>query len=193
MVNEAAVAVAVEALLRACGLNADIPALRATPERVAKAWGELLSGYGQCAEDVAQTTDGEHFDGGGYDQAIVLRDVSFISICEHHLLPFRGTACVSYIPGDTGRVLGVSKLARLVDLHARRLQMQERLTRDVANDLLRVSGAKAVAVVVEAQHLCMVARGVRKETTTMVTSEMLGVYRDNATARAEVLALMGKR
>lgn len=183
---------AVRDMLLALGIDAQDAAVRDTPRRVAKAWREMLSGYEQTAEEVTRTTGGEHFDGCGYDQAIVLRDISFISTCEHHLLPFRGTACVSYIPGAGGRVLGVSKLARLVEMHARRLQLQERLTRDVAYDLQRVSDAKAVAVVVEAQHLCMVARGVRKETTTMVTSEMLGVYRDDATARAEVLALMGK-
>lgn len=188
----AEVEAAVRQMLRALGRDVDSDALRDTPRRVAKAWAEMLGGYALTAEEVVKTTGGQHFDGEGYDQAIVLRDVPFISTCEHHLLPFRGTASVSYIPGPTGRVIGVSKLARLVDLHARRLQLQERMTRDIAHDLRRVTGTESVAVVVQAQHLCMVARGVRKDSTSMVTSEMLGAYRDKPEARAEVLMLMGK-
>ena len=181
---------AVRELLAALGRDADSPGLRKTPHRVAKAWGEMLGGYALTAEDVVRTSDGEHFDGEGYDQAIVMRDIAFVSACEHHLLPFYGKAHVAYVPGESRRVVGASKLARLVDMHARRLQLQERLTRDVARDLLRVSGAVGVAVVVEATHLCMCARGVRRDGAQMVTSEMLGVFRDKPEARAEAIALL---
>lgn len=178
-------------LLVALGRDADAPNLRKTPERVARAWAEMLGGYDLTAEEVTRTSDGEHFDGEGYDQAILMRDIAFVSACEHHLLPFYGRAHVAYIPGETGRVLGASKLARLVDMHARRLQLQERLTRDVAHDLRSVVSAAGVAVVVEATHLCMCARGVRRDGAVMVTSEMLGVFRDKPEARAEVMALLG--
>jgi GTP cyclohydrolase I len=181
---------AVRELLAALGRDVDAPGLRKTPHRVVKAWAEMLGGYSLNADDVTRTSDGEHFDGEGYDQAIVMREIAFVSACEHHVLPFYGKAHVAYVPGESRRVLGASKLARLVDMHARRLQLQERLTRDVAADLLRVVDAAGVAVVVEATHLCMCARGVRRDGAQMVTSEMLGVFRDKPEARAEVMALL---
>ncbi len=183
-VDQVGVRTAVAALLRALGRDTEDESIRDTPDRVARAWTELLAGYGQRAEEVLATT----FGAGEYDQIVALRDIPFFSTCEHHLLPFHGTADVAYVPN--GRVVGLSKLARLVDMHARRLQLQERMTRDVASDLERVLGASAVAVVVRAQHLCMCARGVGKSGASMVTSDVRGAFREEASARAEVFALL---
>lgn len=174
----------VRALLLAVGEDPDREGLRDTPRRVLAALREMSAGLGEDAAAVLGTT----FEADGYDQVVVLRDVAFASLCEHHLLPFVGRAHVGYLPG--ARVVGLSKLARLVEAHARRPQIQERMTRDIALDIERVLCARGVAVVVEASHECMACRGVRKAGATMVTSEMLGRFRDTPAARAEVLSLM---
>lgn len=179
---------AVKALLVALGEDVERDGLRDTPARVARAWGELLSGRVLNADAVL----GTKFECDGYDEVIVLRDVSFNSVCEHHLMLFSGLASVAYLPKD-GRVVGLSKLARLVDMHAKRLQLQERMTRDIAADIDRVLSPRGVAVIVEAQHLCMCARGVGKPGATMVTSVMLGAFRESDGSRAEVLRLIGGR
>jgi GTP cyclohydrolase I len=153
-----------------------------TPKRVMKSWDELYSGYKQSPEEILERT----FDSDGYDQLIILRDIEFYSMCEHHMLPFFGKAHVGYIPND--RVVGISKLARLVDCFARRLQIQERLTKQIAeaiNDIMKPNG---VAVLIEAQHLCMVSRGVNKQNSVMMTSQLLGCMRTNE-AREEFLKL----
>ena len=181
----AEVAAAYGAMLHALGFRPDEDeGLRGTPDRCARAFMELLSGYDQRAEDVL----GTDFPPDGYDSVVVLRDVAFVSLCEHHLMPFTGRASLAYLPAT--RVVGLSKLARLVEMHARRLQVQERMTVDIARDLERVLEARGVAVIVRAAHSCMGARGVRKPGAEMVTSTMLGTFRDSAEARAEVLQLM---
>jgi len=186
-VNRAHVATAVGELLRALGYDTSAEALRGTPDRVARAWEEQLGGRELVADEVLRT----EFDAHGYDEVVVLRAIPFYSTCEHHLLPFYGSADVAYVPGD-GRVVGLSKLARLVDMHARRLQLQERFTSDIANDLDRVMRPLGVAVVARAQHLCMCSRGVCKPGAEMVTSVMLGCFRDKPEARAELMALLGR-
>lgn len=184
--NRAAAARAVADLLEALGYDVNSDALRGTPDRVARAWEETLRGRTMRAEDVL----GTRFE-ATYDEVVLLRGIPFFSTCEHHLLPFSGTADVAYVP-NAGRVVGLSKLARLLDMHARRLQLQERLTADVAGDLQRVLAPQGTAVVIRARHLCMCARGVCKPDAEMVTSVMLGCFRDKPEARAELLALIGK-
>ena len=158
--------------------------LEATPRRVIDSWDEVFSGYGQSAEELLNAT----FNGEGYDGIVLLRNIEFHSTCEHHLQPFRGRAHVAYIPVE--RIVGISKLARLVDLHARRLQNQERITKSVADDLethLRPLGA---AVILEASHGCMQCRGVAKQEAIMTTSAMRGVFFDKSEARSELMQLI---
>lgn len=176
---------AVKELLEALGYDPTQPAVVDTPKRVAKAWVEMLSGRDLTAKEVlSRKFDCDH------DELVLCTGIEFWSTCEHHLLPFSGTAAVSYIPAAGGQVVGLSKLARLVDMHARRLQLQERMTKDIAKDLHENLGAAGVGVVVKARHLCMACRGVRKGGAMMVTSSMLGVYRDDPAARAELLSLL---
>ncbi len=188
-INHDAVKQAVASLLTALGCDLADHSIADTPKRVAKAWVELLSGRPMLAGEILSTD----FDSDGYDQLILLRDVPFYSMCEHHLLPFHGTADVAYIPKQGGRVVGLSKLARLVEMHARRLQLQERMTKGIASDLEEVLGAAGVAVTIRAQHMCMVARGVQKAGAEMVTSDLRGVFRTLPEARAELFALTSKR
>lgn len=176
---------AVDHFLQACGF-AVVDGINDTPMRVAKAYAELLSGYQVDIKALLATT----FD-ASYDEVIVLRDVPFVSLCEHHLMTFEGVASVAYVPPEKGgKVVGLSKLARLVEAHARRLQIQERMTADIAKDLEQHLSAAGVAVIVQATHSCMTCRGVRKPGASMVTSSMLGVFRTKPEARAEVLALL---
>ena len=156
-----------------------------TPRRVINALQEMTSGYGQDPQEVLGTT----FEKDGYDEMVVLRGIDFVSLCEHHMLPFTGTAAVGYVPGD--RVVGLSKLARLVDCFARRLQIQERMTKQIADAVMEVLQPKGVGVVVAAHHSCMGCRGVRKAGADMVTSSLAGVMRKDAAARAEFLGLAG--
>jgi GTP cyclohydrolase I len=178
-------AAAVTQLLYALGFDTTDPAIVDTPKRVAKAWEEMLSGYQVDTMALLKTDFGVN-----YDEMIVLRGVPFYSTCEHHLLPFSGTAGVAYIPNGGGRVVGLSKLARLVEAHARRLQIQERMTADIASDLQEALKPAGVAVIVQASHSCMCARGVQKPGSEMVTSRLLGAFKDKPEARAEVLALL---
>jgi GTP cyclohydrolase I len=183
--DKAAAADAVRALLAAIGEDTEREGLHGTPERVAKAWLEMLAGLHLQPGDVLRTsTGGDGFaDVGGFDQMVVLADIPFHSVCEHHMLPFSGFADVGYLPGDSGLVVGVSKLARLVDLYARRLQVQERMTQQVAQALHGHLQARGVGVRVRAVHHCMSCRGVRKA-GTMATEVLLGAFRDHA-VRAE--------
>lgn len=158
---------------------------RETPDRVCALWRELLGGYELDPVEVLGTV----FDHEPYDEVIVVRGIEFASVCEHHLLPFQGTADVGYLP-EGNRIVGLSKLARLVDCFAHRLQIQERLTQQIAtalNDHVRTAG---VAVVIRAQHACMGCRGVRQPNSSTVTSVMTGKFREDAAARAEVLELI---
>ncbi len=192
IINRQAAATAVRDLLLALGCDPSSDALRDTPARAARAWTEQLAGYGQTAEEVLGTT----FDAAEYDEVVLLRQIPFYSTCEHHLLPFCGTADVAYVPGvlspGPARVVGLSKLARLVDIHARRLQLQERMTQAIADDLERVLDPAGVAVIVRAQHLCMCARGVGKAGASMVTAVMRGCFRKKPEARTELLMLVNQ-
>ena len=156
-----------------------------TPRRVVKALGEMTSGYGEDPRHLLGTT----FDTDGYDEMVVLRGIEFVSLCEHHMLPFTGIAAVGYVPRE--RVVGLSKLARLVDCFSRRLQIQERMTKQIADAVMEILEPKGVGVVVSARHSCMGCRGVRKATADMVTSSLAGVMLDDRAARAEFLALAG--
>ena len=154
-----------------------------TPGRVARSYQEVFSGLrSDPAALLATTFDIAH------DELVIVRDIELYSLCEHHLLPFIGKAHVAYIP--TGKVLGLSKVARIVDMYARRLQIQENLTRQIAEAVRQVTSAAGVAVVIEAQHMCMMMRGVEKQNSSMVTSVMLGEFRDNAATRSEFLSLI---
>jgi len=183
-VDEPRIAAAVREILAAIGEDPDRDGLLDTPERVARAWGELVGGYGRDAEELLGTT----FD-IAHDEMVLVKDIEVVSLCEHHLLPFTGVAHVAYIPSADGRVTGLSKLARLVELYARRLQVQERLTTQIADALVEHLGARGVMVVVEAEHTCMTMRGVRKPGSSTVTSAVRGQLRDAAT-RAEAMSLI---
>lgn len=178
------VAAAVRELLLGMGEDPDRDGLRATPDRVARSLAELTAGMRLRAEDVLATTFAE-----GHNELVVVRDIDVYSLCEHHLLPFTGRAHVGYVPAAHGRITGLSKLARLVDVYARRPQVQERLTTQVADALVRVLRPSGVMVVVECEHLCIAMRGVSKFGSTTVTSAVRGALRDPAT-RAEAMALM---
>ena len=175
---------AVRELLIAIGEDPDREGLHDTPARVARAYAELTAGLRMEAKDVLTTT----FD-IGHDEMVLVRDIELWSMCEHHLVPFTGVAHVGYIPAESGKITGLSKLARLVDVYAKRPQVQERLTTQVADALVEQLGARGVIVVVEAEHLCMSMRGVRKPGSRTVTSAVRGIMRDAAT-RAEAMALI---
>ncbi|AJE14975.1 MULTISPECIES: GTP cyclohydrolase I FolE [Stutzerimonas] len=155
-----------------------------TPKRAAKAMQYLCKGYQQTLEEV---TNGALFSSDNSEMVLV-KNIELYSLCEHHMLPFIGKAHVAYLPA--GKVLGLSKVARIVDMYARRLQIQENLTREIAEAVQQVTGAAGVAVVIEAQHMCMMMRGVEKQNSSMVTSVMLGQFRDNAATRSEFLGLV---
>ncbi|MFE1753842.1 GTP cyclohydrolase I FolE [Streptomyces anandii] len=175
---------AVRELLIAVGEDPDREGLRDTPARVARAYKELLAGLRQEPEDVLTTT----FD-LGHDEMVLVKDIEIVSLCEHHLLPFHGVAHVGYIPADTGKITGLSKLARLVEVFARRPQVQERLTTQIADSLMRILEARGAIVVVEAEHMCMSVRGIRKPGAKTTTSAVRGQLRD-ATTRAEAMSLI---
>jgi len=178
---------AVRELLLAVGEDPDREGLLETPARVARAYAELLGGMRQSAEDVLTTT----FD-IGHDEMIMVRDIELWSMCEHHLVPFTGVAHIGYIPGPDGRITGLSKLARLVDVYAKRPQVQERLTTQVADSLMEILEARGAIVVIEAEHLCMTMRGVRKPGAKTITSAVRGAMH-NAATRAEAMSLITAR
>jgi len=177
---------AVRTMLLWAGDDPDREGLRETPSRVAKAFEEWFSGYGQDPEAYMRRTFEEV---EGYDNMIVLKDIRFESHCEHHLAPIIGRAHVGYLP--THRVVGISKLARVVEAYARRLQVQEKMNAQIANTIQRVLEPRGVAVVIEATHQCMTTRGVHKSGVTMVTSTMLGDFRTNEITRGEFLSVIG--
>ena len=176
---------AVREILAAIGEDPDRDGLVDTPARVARAYAEQFSGLSQSPEDVLGTVfDADH------DELILVRDIEVYSTCEHHLVPFFGRAHVAYIPNEKGQITGLSKLARLVDVYARRPQVQERMTSQIADALMRVLEPRGALVVIEAEHLCMSMRGVRKPGAKTVTSAVRGSIRDNASTRAEAMSLL---
>ena len=177
---------AVRMLIRWAGDDPDREGLRDTPRRVIKAYEEFFSGYRYDAEDILRRTFEET---NGYDEMVVLRDIRFESHCEHHIAPIIGKAHIAYMPDK--RVIGISKLARLVEVYSKRLQIQEKMTAQIANAINDVLQPKGVAVVVEGAHQCMTTRGIHKPGVTMVTSTMIGIFRDNSTTRREFLAMIG--
>jgi GTP cyclohydrolase I len=174
-------------LLELIGEDPSREGLQDTPKRVLKSYAKLFGGYDQDPKEILKTT----FAGEGYDQIVLLDNIEFFSTCEHHLLPFFGKAHVAYIPRK--RVVGLSKLARVVECFARRAQIQERLTSQIANALNEALDPMGVGVILEAQHFCMVARGVEKQGSVMVTSALTGVLKSDSKARSEFMSLLRRK
>ena len=182
--DAARVEAAIRELLLGIGENPDREGLAQTPARVAKSFAEIFGGLHQTARDVLTTTFSL-----GHDELVVVRDIPIYSTCEHHLLPFHGVGHVGYIPGEDGKITGLSKIARLVDMYSRRPQVQERLTTQIADAMTDILGARGVIVVIECEHLCMSMRGIRKPGSTTLTSVVRGQLRDPAT-RVEAMSLI---
>ncbi|GAA1258990.1 GTP cyclohydrolase I FolE [Sphaerisporangium rubeum] len=189
MVDSERIEKAVREILIAIGEDPDRDGLLDTPSRVARAYAEQFAGLGQAPEDVLTTVfDADH------DEMVLVKDIEVFSTCEHHLVPFHGVAHVGYVPNDKGQITGLSKLARLVDVYARRPQVQERMTSQIADALMSVLAPRGVIVVIEAEHLCMTMRGVRKPGAKTITSAVRGDFRDSEKTRAEAMALiLGRR
>ena len=174
-------------LLKEIGEDSEREGLIKTPHRVAKSWMTFAQGYKQTPEEVV----GDAVFNEKCDEIVAIKDIDFFSLCEHHLLPFKGVAHVGYLPKE--KIIGLSKIPRIVDIYARRLQVQERLTQQVADALQDVLSPKGVAVVIEAEHLCMQMRGVEKKSSFMITSAVRGAFRENNKTREEFLSIIGKR
>ncbi|GLX95232.1 GTP cyclohydrolase I FolE [Herbidospora sp. NEAU-GS84] len=184
-VDSARIEAAVREILIAIGEDPGREGLVETPARVARAYAEQFAGLGQKPEDVLTTVfDADH------DEMVLVRDIEIYSTCEHHLVPFHGVAHIGYIPNDKGQVTGLSKLARLADLYARRPQVQERLTSQVADALMEVLKPRGAIVVIEAEHMCMTMRGVRKPGAKTITSAVRGIFREDDKTRAEAMSLI---
>ncbi|MBX6383008.1 MAG: GTP cyclohydrolase I FolE [Microbispora sp.] len=176
---------AVREILYAIGEDPDRDGLRETPARVARAFAEQFAGLGQRPEDALTTMfDADH------DEMVLVKDIEVMSTCEHHLLPFHGVAHIGYTPNEKGRITGLSKLARLVDVYARRPQVQERMTSQIADGLMQVLEPRGVIVVIEAEHMCMTMRGVRKPGAKTITSAVRGDFRTSEATRAEAMSLI---
>ena len=171
-------------LLESIGENPNRDGLKDTPKRAAKAFQYLTKGYSQNLEEVVNSAIFE----SDTDEMVLVKDIELYSICEHHLLPFVGKCHIAYIP--TGKVIGLSKLARITDMYARRLQIQENLTKQIAEAIMTTTHAKGAAVIIEAKHMCMMMRGVEKQNSIMTTSVMLGSFRTDARTRSEFLSLV---
>jgi GTP cyclohydrolase IA len=183
--DAARIEAAVREILAAIGEDPDRPGLQDTPARVARAYAETFAGLAHDPADVLATTFDE-----SHDELVLVKDIAMYSTCEHHLVPFHGVAHVGYIPGHDGRVTGLSKVARLVEVYARRPQVQERMTRQIADSLYEVLKPRGVIVVIEAEHLCMAMRGIRKPGATTMTSAVRGIFRENAATRSEAMGLI---
>ncbi len=176
---------AVQEIITCLGENCKREGLVKTPERVRKAYAKIFEGYKQKPEDILTTFTNED-----NEQMVILRDIEFYSTCEHHLLPFFGKAHIAYIPRK--KIVGISKLARILDIYARRMQNQERITQQVSKAIEKALKPKGVAVVLEAEHLCMRARGVEKQNSVMITSKLTGLFRNNEATRVEFFNLIKK-
>jgi GTP cyclohydrolase IA len=176
---------AVWELLTAVGEDPGRPGLKDTPARVARAYAETFAGLWQDPGEILATTFDED-----HDELVLVKDIPMYSTCEHHLVPFHGVAHIGYIPGEDGKVTGLSKLARLVEVYARRPQVQERMTSQIADALDGVLGPRGVLVIIEAEHLCMAMRGIRKPGSTTVTSAVRGIFRTNQATRSEAMSLV---
>ena len=179
---------AVLEMLDALGEDPSRDGLQKTPHRVAKMYEELFAGFGENPADHLEVTFA-----ADHDEMVMVRDIPFASLCEHHMIPFIGKAHVAYIPGEDGRITGLSKLARLVDGYARRLQVQERMTTEIADAIEQTLDPRGVLVVVEAEHLCMSMRGVKKSGTSTVTSAVRGLFRHDAATRMEAMQFVRGR
>jgi GTP cyclohydrolase I len=175
----------IRSFLNHIGEDPDREGLRETPDRVLASFSKLFGGYNQDPAEVIKT-----FSADGYEQVVLVKDIELYSTCEHHLLPFFGKAHVAYIPKE--RVIGVSKLARIVEIYSRRLQIQERICQQVTNTLMEHLKPVGAACIIEAQHLCMMIRGVEKQHSIMVTSSLEGSFRKDPSARSELMRLIGK-
>lgn len=173
----------IESIIKIMGDRPTREGLRETPKRVIKSYSELFSGYNKNPADVFTT-----FESAGYDQIVLLKDIELYSMCEHHILPFYGKAHIAYIPDN--RVIGISKLARLLDIYARRLQIQERIGEQVTESLMYYLKPKGAACIIEASHMCMRMRGVSKQHSTMLTSSLKGAFFDSSAARMELMNLL---
>ncbi|MCE7882824.1 MAG: GTP cyclohydrolase I FolE [Actinobacteria bacterium ATB1] len=176
---------AIRLIIEAIGEDPNRPGLKRTPERVADMYADLFSGVGQDAREALSVVFEE-----GHDELVMVRDIPFYSLCEHHLVPFHGRAHVGYLPNDRGEITGLSKLARVVEVVARRPQVQERLTSEIADVIMEVLDAKGSMVIIEAEHLCMSMRGVRKPGAVTVTSAVRGIFKSNPATRAEAMSLL---
>jgi GTP cyclohydrolase I len=179
---------AVRTLLRWAGDDPDREGLKGTPDRVVRSYEEFFAGYAQDPEEILTRTFEEV---AGYDDMVVLRGIRFESYCEHHMVPIIGVAHIGYLPNN--RVVGISKLARVLEIFSKRLQIQEKMTAEIANTIDRVLKPQGVAVVLEGEHQCMTTRGVHRPGVNMVTSQMMGVFRDNEATRKEFLSIIGHR
>ncbi len=186
-IDHAKIEQAVRLLLEGVGDDPDRDGLRDTPRRVAEMYGEILAGIGVDPEPIVTVVPGADF-----DELIMVKDIPLTALCEHHLLPFNGRAHVAYIPNKDGRITGLSKIARVVDVLAKRLQVQERLTTQIADVLDRALEPRGVFVVIEAEHLCMTMRGVKKPGSKTVTSAVRGLFRNDARTRQEAIDLIDK-
>lgn len=186
MIDQRRIRQAVAMIIEAVGEDVEREGLIGTPDRIAEMYAELFSGIGVDPREELQVGFEE-----GHKEMVILKDIPFYSLCEHHLLPFHGVAHLGYIPN--GRVVGASKLARVVDILAKRPQLQERLTSQIADTIVEGLRPEGVAVVIEAEHLCMTMRGIRKPGSRVVTSATRGLFRRNAVTRAEFLSLLGGR
>jgi len=185
MVDQDKIKAAALSMIKALGDDPNREGLQGTPRRIAEMYAELFAGFDMDVK--AELAVGFEV---GHDEMVILRDIPFYSMCEHHLLPFYGVAHVGYIPNEGGRVVGVSKLARAVEIFAKRLQLQERMTTQIADAIMDALQPKGVAVVVQAEHLCMTMRGIKKPGSSVVTSATRGLFRSRAATRAEFLSLV---
>jgi GTP cyclohydrolase I len=188
MVDQAKIQKAVALIIEAIGEDPKREGLASTPQRVAEMYADLFSGLGRDPKEELVTGFGE-----GHREMVVVKDIPFYAMCEHHLLPFYGLAHVGYIPNVNGRVVGASKLARVVEIVAHRPQLQERMTTQIAEAIVEALNPDGVAVVIEAEHLCMTMRGIKKPGSNIVTSANRGVFRQKAATRAEFLSLIARK